>query len=96
MSKLANSSIQIGAVNIEDDLEMDDFLESEMKRIDLKRKRLQKLEKMQNDIVYESDEDYGAVEYHGEIQSVIDVIQKKNVTEEEIQAAANHVEITVD
>jgi MarR-like DNA-binding transcriptional regulator SgrR of sgrS sRNA len=34
MSKLANKSIQIGAQNIEDDLEMDAFLEGEMKRID--------------------------------------------------------------
>ncbi len=38
MSKLRNPNIQVGAVNIQDDLEMADFLDAEMKRIDAKKK----------------------------------------------------------
>jgi hypothetical protein len=37
MSQLKNKAVQIGAQNHKDDLEMDAFLEGEMKRIDLKR-----------------------------------------------------------
>jgi hypothetical protein len=38
MSQLKNRSLQIGAQNIADDEEMDDFLEAQMKRIDEKKK----------------------------------------------------------
>jgi ribosomal protein S2 len=49
MSQLRNKGIQIGAQNHEDDLEMDDFLESEMKRID--EKHLKKTDKVDSETV---------------------------------------------
>lgn len=54
----------------------------------------QKLVDMQNAIKYESDEDEGAMEYYGEIQSVIDVIDAGG-NEAAIKKAADWVGISI-
>lgn len=55
---------------------------------------LLKLKNTQKAIVPESDEDEAAGEYHGEVQSVIDVIEAGG-TDEEIQKAADWVGISL-
>lgn len=62
-----------------------------------KLNRLQILEKLKAEqaaIVYESDEDEGAQEFYGELQSVIDAINEGR-TDKEIQDAANWVGVTL-
>lgn len=49
---------------------------------------LKELKSKQAAIVYESNEDEGAAEYHGEIQSVIDAIEAGKTDEEIIEARA--------
>lgn len=59
-----------------------------------REKNIKALEAEQRAIVYESDEDEGAAEYYGEIQSVIDVL-KGNTTDKECFDAANWVGIVL-
>ena len=56
---------------------------------------LNHLKAMQGRIEYESEEDEGAQEFYGEIQSVIDAV-KAGKTDAEIQDAADWVSISID
>lgn len=52
---------------------------------------LKKLISAQKAIIYESSEDEGAAEFHGELQSVIDVVSSGISTDDDIRKAAEWV-----
>jgi len=54
---------------------------------------IQKLQREQSLIKFESDEDEGAAEFFGEIQSVIDILKDPFSTEEQIMKVANDLSI---
>jgi hypothetical protein len=53
-------------------------------------KLLKRLRDRQDAIIFESEEDEGAAEFYGELQSVIDAIESGK-SEAEVKAACSHV-----
>ncbi len=56
----------------------------------------QRFRSIQNEIIFDSDEDEGAAEYYGEVQSVVDALTIEGATTESVEKAADWVGLALE